>query len=189
MQSALRIDREDIEPYLYEQATSASLSAVVLPSFPEAGNKRSARITHNRLTPMAVRQPTKPQLALSAVPAPNADTLKSTRKIPFLVQANRTLRTLLVALCGTAILGYGLDVAASNDVGNLEEQARRLNEQNSELSAKLLKAISYQDIQKSVTGLLGLCVPDHVVIVSEVPPPKVPTFIARKHQLPVMSGY
>ena len=86
-------------------------------------------------------------------------------------------------------MGYGLDVAASSDVGCLQEQARRLNEQNSELSAQLLRAISFQGIQDNVVGRFGLRVPEQVTIVQEVPPPKVPTFKSSRHHLPIMSGY
>ncbi len=106
-----------------------------------------------------------------------------------MVRANRILRTALVAFCGLAIVGYGFDVAASNDVGKLQDQAKRLNEQNSELSAQLLKAISFQGIQDSVLGRFGLRVPEQVLIVKEVAPPEVPQFQASKHKYPIMPGY
>ena len=120
---------------------------------------------------------------------PQATPKTKGRKIPLVVRANRALRTVLVALCGTAILGYGLDVAASNDVSKLQEQARRLNEQNTELSAQLLKAISFQGIQDSVLGRFGLRVPEQVIVAREVPPPAMRTFKPTKHHLPIMSGY
>jgi hypothetical protein len=95
----------------------------------------------------------------------------------------------LVAFCGIAIVGYGLDVATSNDVGRAQEQSRRLNEQNTELSAQLLRAISFQGIQDNVVGRFGLRVPEQVIIAAEVKPPAVPSFKASKHHLPIMSGY
>jgi len=105
------------------------------------------------------------------------------------VRANRALRTVLVALCGVAIVGYGLDVAASHDVSKLQDQARRLNEQNSNSQLSCLKSISYQGIQENVLGRFGLHTAEHVVVVKEVAPPKLPTFKLNKHHLPVMSGY
>lgn len=114
---------------------------------------------------------------------------RKSRKAPLVVRANRALSTLLVALCGLAILGYGLDVAASNDVGKLQEQARRLSEQNTELSAQLLKVISFQGIQDSVLGRFGLHVPEQVLILKEVQPYSTPAFEPQKHHLPLMAGY
>lgn len=95
----------------------------------------------------------------------------------------------MVALCGVAICAYGLDVVVSHDVSKLQEQARRLSEQNSELSAQLLKSISYGELQDSVVGRFGLRVPDHVLIVKELPAPEVSSFKPHRHQLPLMSGY
>jgi hypothetical protein len=120
---------------------------------------------------------------------PNILPERHNRKVPFIVRANRLLRTTLIAMCGLAILGYGLDVAASNDVGRLEEQARRLNEQNTELSAQLLRVISFQGIQDSVLGRSGLRVPEQVMIVKEVQPYPLAQFEAGKYHLPLMSGY
>jgi hypothetical protein len=111
------------------------------------------------------------------------------RRVPIIVRANRLLRTLLVTFCGIALLGYGLDVASSSEVSKLQQQARRLSEQNTELSAQLLRAISFQGIQASVLGRAGLRVPEHVLIVKEVQPPVVPPFKPHKHFLPLMSGY
>ena len=113
----------------------------------------------------------------------------NTRRSPVLVKVNRILRAVLVACCGLAILGYGLDVAASAEVSKLQEQARRLGEQNTELSAQLLRAISFQGIQASVVGRTGLRVPERVIIVKEIKPLSVRPFRARKHYLPLMSGY
>ena len=106
-----------------------------------------------------------------------------------LVRVNRVLRTMLVAMCGLSILGYGLDVAASNDVGKLQEQARRLNEQNTELSAQLLRIISFQGIQDSVLGRFGLRVPEQVLIVKEIPPVSAAQFEPQKYHLPLIAGY
>jgi hypothetical protein len=94
-----------------------------------------------------------------------------------------------VTFCALALIGYGLDVAVSNDVIRMQEQARRLSEQNSELSAQLLKAISFQGIQESALGRVGLRVPEQVMIVKEVQPVKVPAFRANRTYLPLMSGY
>jgi hypothetical protein len=111
------------------------------------------------------------------------------RQTPVLVKVNRVLRAILVACCGLALLGYGLDVAASAEVSKLQEQARRLGEQNTELSAQLLRAISFQGIQASVVGRAGLRVPERVIIAKEVKPLFVKQFRSRKHFLPLMSGY
>ncbi|MBX9692913.1 MAG: hypothetical protein K2Z81_11060 [Cyanobacteria bacterium] len=113
----------------------------------------------------------------------------SHRKTPLLVQVNKALQTALVAMCGIAICAYGLDVVVSNDVGRLQEQARRLSEQNSELSAQLLKTISYGQLQNHVVGRYALRVPDQVQIIKEVQAPAAVPFKARRHQLPLMSGY
>ena len=118
-----------------------------------------------------------------AVPA------RKSRQAPFLVRVNRGLRAILVALCGVAILGYGLDVAASNDVGKLQEQARRLSEQNTELSAQLLRVISFQGIQDNALGRFGLRVPEQVMIVKEVQPYPLVQFQPQKHHLPLLPGY
>ena len=111
------------------------------------------------------------------------------RQIPFVVRLNRVLRTVLIILCGLTILGYGLDVACSHDVSKLQDEARRLGEQNTELSAQLLKVISFQGIQANVIGLNKLRVPEHVLIVKEVKPIKMRVFEPQKHFLPLMSGY
>lgn len=137
--------------------------------------------------PAPVQQPNqKPHL----VPEDQGkDKRKSSRRLPFLVRANKAIQTVLVALCGVAICSYGLDVVVSHDVSKLQEQARRLSEQNSELSAQLLKSISYGELQDSVVGRFGLRVPDHVLIVKELPAPEAPAFKPHRHNLPLMSGY
>jgi hypothetical protein len=114
---------------------------------------------------------------------------RKTRQAPVLVKVNRALRAVLIGMCGLAILGYGLDVAKSNDVSKLQEQARRLSEQNTELSAQLLRVISFQGIQDSVLGRFGLRVPEQVIIVKELPPYPMQKFKPQKHHLPLMSGY
>ncbi|MBY0358431.1 MAG: hypothetical protein K2W82_10560 [Candidatus Obscuribacterales bacterium] len=113
----------------------------------------------------------------------------SHRQAPILVKTNRILRALLIGCCGLAILGYGLDVASSADISKLQEQARRLSEQNTELSAQLLKSISFQGIQANVVGRAGLRVPERVLIVKEIKPAATKPYKARKHFLPIMSGY
>lgn len=127
----------------------------------------------------------RPHLVPVAAPTPERDT----RNAPLVVRVNQVLRTSLIAFCGLAIVGYGLDVARTNDVTRLQEQARRLSEQNSELSAQLLRAISFEGIQDSVVGRHGLQMPDQVLIVAEKPAPKMTQFKANKHSLPLMSGY
>ena len=112
-----------------------------------------------------------------------------TRHAPFLVKINKVLRAVLIACCGLALLGYGLDVAASNDVSKLQEQARRLSEQNTELSAQLLRAISFQGIQANVVGRAGLRIAERVIIAQEVKPNAVQKYKTRKHYLPLQSGY
>lgn len=120
---------------------------------------------------------------------PDVAPRNSKRSLPLIVRVNRLLRTILVTFCGLALLGYGLDVASSSEVAKLQEQARRLSEQNTELSAQLLRVISFQGIQASVVGRAGLRVPEHVVIVKEAQPPVVRPFRANKHYLPLMAGY
>jgi len=136
-------------------------------------------------TSLKAKQPELPQWSPRPVLVPS----RSTRQAPLLVRMNRALRAVLIALCGLAILGYGLDVAASNDVSKLQEQARRLGEQNTELSAQLLRVISFQGIQDSVLGRFGLRVPEQVVIVKEVQPYPLVKFEPQKQHLPLMSGY
>jgi len=111
------------------------------------------------------------------------------RHVPLLVKINRILRGILVTCCGFALLGYGLDVAASADLSKLHMQARRLSEQNTELSAQLLRAISFQGIQANVVGKAGLRVPERVIIAKEVKPQPVLEYKARRHFLPLQSGY
>ncbi len=114
-------------------------------------------------------------------------------KIPLLYRANRLLQMVLIALSIIAIAGYSLDVIMSQNLMLMQEQARRLSEQNCELSAKLLKSISFQGIQESVLGhkasQSNLRVPEEVLVASEVPPVKTEPFRSRKHHLPLMSGY
>ncbi|MBY0547547.1 MAG: hypothetical protein K2W95_09660 [Candidatus Obscuribacterales bacterium] len=138
-----------------------------------------------------------PEMVSSAQPAPvniNSSLPEwtpriNTRHVSVFVKVNRVLRAALIACCGLAILGYGLDVAYSAEVSKLQEQARRLGEQNTELSAQLLRAISFQGIQASVVGRAGLRVPERVFVAKEVKPLSVKPFRARKHFLPLMSGY
>lgn len=134
-------------------------------------------------TTMRWADPTAPHL----VPVPVTE--RSARKAPLVVRVNRFLQMVLVTLCALALIGYGLDVAVTNDVTRLQDQARRLSEQNSELSAQLLKAISFQGIQESALGRVGLRVPEQVMIVKEVQPVKAPPFKPTRHYLPLMSGY
>lgn len=116
-------------------------------------------------------------------------TTRATRRVPLVTRVNRLLRNVLITMCGLALLGYGLDVAASNDVSKLQGQARRLGEQNTELSAQLLRAISFQGIQTSVVGRAGLRPPEHVLVVRETEPVKPEPYKPLRHYLPLMSGY
>jgi hypothetical protein len=189
--SVRSIRQEDIADYLHGGASKVATNGVVLPTFSRttqrAADKQQRHARPQHAASVASRTihvaPTRPQLVPQIVPTPKG------RRTPLVVRANRALRTVLVALCGVAILGYGLDVASSHDVGKLQDQARRLNEQNSELSAQLLKAISYQGIQENVLGKFGLHTAEHVIVVKEAPPPKVPVFKPNKHGLPVMAGF
>ena len=153
---------------------------------------RAVQETHLEYTP---RTSPRPASAASVVPArrpqvrPVLVPIRKSRTAPLIVRINRALRTVLVALCGVAILGYGLDVAASHDVGKLQEQARRLSEQNTELSAQLLRVISFQGIQDSVPGRSGLRVPEQVMILKEIPPAPLVPFTPQKHHLPLLAGY
>ena len=131
----------------------------------------------------SVRLVSQPQIRPYIVPS------RKSRKVSFISRINRALRTVLVGLCGMAILGYGLDVASSNDVGKLQEQARRLSEQNTELSAQLLRVISFQGIQDSSLGRFGLHPPEQVLIVKEVQPYPLVRFESQKHHLPLLAGY
>jgi len=194
--SIRRIREEDIESYA-SGSVFPSASNVSLPNFnrssqnvaehPVIRHARNGAVAPKASKPNAGQQfhvqPARPTLVPSAVPS------RQNRRAPLVVRANRALRTVLVAFCGIAIVGYGLDVAASNDVGRAQEQSRRLNEQNTELSAQLLRAISFQGIQDNVLGRFGLRVPEQVIIAAEVKPPAVPSFKASKHHLPIMSGY
>jgi len=133
-----------------------------------------------------------PPAAPSSAPA---NPIRSTFRVPLPIHVNRLLQVGLVALCTLAMLAYSLDVIISHDVMLRQEKARRLGEQNAELSARLLKSISFQDIQESVLGQsigpanLNLHVADEVLIAREVPPVKITSFKPAKHHLPLLSGY
>ncbi len=114
---------------------------------------------------------------------------KKGRRVPVLVRINRTLQAGLIALCGLAIFAYGMNVNDSHSVGKLQEQVRRLSEQNSELSNRVLKEVSYQGISENVSKHKGLVVPEEVKICKEVPAPKLTMVKAARHHLPLMSGY
>lgn len=144
---------------------------------------------------------TNPSIEVESSPTvtPTAASLASTIlkhsgfKVPLLVHVNRWLQLGLIALCALAVLAYSLDVIISHDVMLRQEQARRLSEQNAELSARLLKSISFQGIQESVLGQgmgpTNLHVADEVLIAREIPPVQVLSFKPRKHHLPLLSGY
>ncbi len=160
----------------------------IQPARSHFGLVSDAHVPTQSVAPAAVLLPNlQSQSQLQALPDWNPRRQK--RTVPVIVRGNRLLRTLLVTFCGIALLGYGLDVAESSEVGKLQQQARRLSEQNTELSAQLLRAISFQGIQASVVGRAGLRVPEHVLIVKEVQPPTVKQFKPNKHYLPLMSGY
>lgn len=139
--------------------------------------------------------PTQPQSHTQTQPQPVyvapdwTPTTTKTRRVPLVTRVNRLFRNVLITMCGCALLGYGLDVAASNDVSKLQGQARRLGEQNTELSAQLLRAISFQGIQASVVGRTGLRVPERVLVVKEAEPAVPEPYKPLRHYLPLMSGY
>lgn len=136
-----------------------------------------------RTSPVRTTGPARPHLV------PIESPKRHTRKAPLLVRVNRVLQGSLIALCGLAILGYGFDVHDTHQVGRLQDQVRRLSEENSERAADLLKKVSYQDIQNSVVAHTSLRVPEEVKIVKEVPAPKLKTVKAARHHLPLMAGY
>jgi hypothetical protein len=162
---------------LSPKAGVAGLSVVSLPDF----YKDSVNVNDNSLS--SIHLPSFPSSAPEAVPS------RGTRKAPLVVRVNRILQTALIAMCGLAILGYGVDVAVSSDVTRSQEQARRLSEENSELSAKLLKTVAYYSLQQSGPARFGLRSPEHVLIVPEKTTGKVKAFKPSKYHLPLMSGY
>jgi len=186
--SSRRMTYTEIESYARSNSQHA-YSQVDLPTF----NHRPRTTDKTRHARLAIAQPqvVMPKAAPSQRPhlVPPSVPQRQNRSAPLVVRFNRALRTVLVAFCGLAIVGYGFDVASSSDVGRLQDQAKRLNEQNSELSAQLLKAISFQGIQDSALGRTGLRVPEQVLIVPEAAAPGVPQFEQTKHHFPVMSGY
>jgi hypothetical protein len=121
------------------------------------------------------------------------DAPRSSFKAPMLMRINRLLQVGLIALCAIAITAYSFDVMMSRNLTVCQEKARRLSEQNCELSAKLLKSISFQGIQESVLGhsarQSNLKVPDEVLVAAEIAPVKCEPFIPAKHHLPLMAGY
>ncbi|HEY9714885.1 MAG TPA: hypothetical protein V6C72_15560 [Chroococcales cyanobacterium] len=204
--SIRRINEEDIEQYAMWVADGTA-SNVSLPSFQRSAHKAADKTitntkpAHNHSRSHRNNHASHP-VRLAAAPEPKMEPKmvpptvpgRQTRKLPLLVRSNRLLRTALVSMCGLAIVGYGLDVATSNDVAKMQEQARRLNEQNSELSAQLLRNISFEGIQKNIksnafVGRFGLKPPDQVRIVKELQAPPLPSYKPSKHNLPVMSGY
>ncbi len=106
-----------------------------------------------------------------------------------LAQFNKNLLNLLQIACIVVILLYGLDVVTTADVSKLEEKTRRIVEQNCELSAKLLKVVSFQGIQENLVGRFGLRVPENVIIAKELPNPQIPIYKPRIHYMPIISGY
>jgi hypothetical protein len=114
-------------------------------------------------------------------------------KAPLLMRINRLLQVALIVLSLLAIAAYSIDVMMSRNLTISQEKARRLSEQNCELSAKLIKSISFQGIQESVLGhsarQSNLKVPDEVLVAAEVPPVKCSPFNPAKHHLPLMAGY
>jgi hypothetical protein len=114
---------------------------------------------------------------------------KRSKQSSIIARVNKLATACTVALWSLAILGYGLDVASTNEVSKLQDQARRLSEQNTELSARVLKAISFQGIQDRALGQLSLVVPEQVLIVKEVPPNPVPEFHPQKHHIPLLTGF
>ncbi|HEY9776441.1 MAG TPA: hypothetical protein V6C81_21955 [Planktothrix sp.] len=188
--SSRRLSYTEIEKYARNHSYQPSAN-VELPNFNRARVADKTRHAHLSVATAASAQVAAPAQTPVHRPhvVPSTVPQRQGRRAPLVVRINRALRTVLVAMCGMAIVGYGFDVAASNDVGKLQDQARRLNEQNSELSAQLLKAISFQGIQDSVLGRFGLRVPEQVLIVKEEAPPELPKFTATKHQFPHLSGY
>ena len=137
--SSRRISLREIESYAENHSHSHS-SRVELPNVNRPRPADKARHPH---LSVAGSQPISPKVTPVQRPhvVPPTVPQRQGRRAPLVVRANRILRTALVAFCGLAIVGYGFDVAASSDVGKLQDQAKRLNEQNSELSAQLLLSL------------------------------------------------
>jgi hypothetical protein len=114
-------------------------------------------------------------------------------KAPLLMRINRILQIILISLSAIAIVAYSLDVMMTHNLTVCQEKAHRISEQNCELSAKLLKSISFQGIQESVLGhsakQSSLHVPEEVLVASELAPVQYRRFVPTKHHLPLMSGY
>jgi len=146
-----------------------------------------ANANNSVLDGSAVRQPMQAPARPHLVPVEAPQ--RKTRKAPVLVRFNRTLQASLIALCGVAILGYGYDVASTHDVSKQQDQVKRINEQNADLSNQLLKAVSYDGIQNKVAGHRALVPPEDVKIVPEVTAPKMKTFKLARYHLPLMSSY
>ena len=174
-------------PYNYQPVDSAyvtgnvvKVAPVGLPTFIKETNSASAE----------PKSKSRPKIGPSLKPEVP---VRSTFKVPLPVHVNRLLQVSLIVLCGLAVLAYSLDVIISHDVTLRQDKARRLSEQNAELSARLLKSISFQGIQESVLGQgagpVNLHVPDEVLIAREVPPVQVSPLKPRKHHLPLLSGF
>jgi len=143
--------------------------------------------------PVFVKQDSAYEPSTSELSEPIDDVKRPSFKAPILMRINRSLQVVLIVLCAIAIAAYSFDVMMSGNLTICQEKARRLSEQNCELSAKLLKSISFQGIQESVLGhsarQSNLKVPDEVLVAAEIAPVKCQPFIPAKHHLPLMSGY
>lgn len=166
-----------------EKTNRVARVSLVTESRQEAfGNRTSSTVISDSARPVTTTPDARPYLVpLEGKP--------KTRKTPLLVKVNRALQATLIALCGLAIASYALNVHQAHDVAGLQDQVRRLNEQNSELGNRMLKFFSYQGITDSVAQHKGLRVPTTVIPVREVKAPKMNAFKAAKHHLPLLSSY
>ncbi len=111
------------------------------------------------------------------------------RKAPPVVRVNQVLRTSLIAFCGLAILGYGLDVARTNGRNSFARTSQTFVGTKFRIVCAAFESNLLEGIQDSVVGRHGLQVPEHVLVVKEVAAPKLTAFRANKHSLPLLSGY
>jgi hypothetical protein len=174
---------------LSEEILFGSAEAKAREQLVKSSRQHSAGLNVVSLPEFHGRDELSPRRSILEPVAPPTVPARSTRKAPLTVHVNRILQTTLFGMCGLAILGYGLDVAITHDVTGQQEQVRRLSEENSELSAKLLKLVGYDSLQKSGAARLGLRAPEQVLIQPEISVPKVKAFKPSRNHLPLMSGY
>ena len=166
----------------YDSKTNGSLALVDLPTF--------SRIDTQDIELEKIKDPMLKQIYLDSSSL-NENVLEEIQfKKQFkLAQVNNQLLRFLQLLCVLCVVFYSIDVFSTYDVSKLEEKTRRIVEQNCELSAKLLKIVSFQGIQDNLVGRFGLCVPENVIIANTKVKTKIPKVKPRVHFAPIISGY